>query len=95
MVLEGFQTAHAKYHPKNDNVPFKHVSGGNFSLPVIHSDNSILRFYFTLTKHEQLERVDHGHLFTRHSAGTNLIQKSKITTRIIEDVVSKNEETTG
>ena len=45
------------------------------SLPVIHSDDSILRFHFTLTKHEQLQRVDHGHLFTRHSASTNLIQR--------------------
>jgi len=43
--------------------------------PVIHSDDSILRFHFTLTKHEQLERVDHGHLFTRHSASTNLFSE--------------------
>lgn len=47
-------------------------------LPVIHSDDSIFRFHFTLTKHEKLKRVDHGHLFTRDSTGTNLIQKNNM-----------------
>lgn len=42
------------------------------ALPVIHSDDSIFRFHFTLTEHKQLEWIDHGHLFTRYSASTNL-----------------------
>ena len=79
MVLVGFQTTHAKNYPKNDSARLMYVSA-RVSLPVIHSDDSIFRFHFTLTKHEQLERVDHGHLFTRHSTGTNLIQKRKTKT---------------
>ena len=45
-------------------------------LPVVHSDDTIFRFYFTLAKHEQLKRIHHCHLLTRHSSGTNLQQKN-------------------
>ena len=45
-------------------------------LPVVHSDDTIFRFHFTLAKHEQLKRIHHCHLLTRHSSGTNLQQKN-------------------
>ena len=86
---------------KKMSVPFTYMNT-RVCLPVIHSDDSIFRFHCTLTKHEQLERVDHGHLFTRHSAGTNLIQRSKITRSYKMEKEKKrkrkerkSEETTG
>ena len=45
--------------------------------PVVHSDDTVFRFDFTLTEHQQLERIYHGHLFARNSARANLQQTKK------------------
>ena len=52
--------------------------------PVVHSDDTVFRFDFTLTEHQQLERIYHGHLFARNSARANLQQTKKTTTQICE-----------
>ena len=47
--------------------------------PVVHSDDTVFRFDFTLTEHQQLERIYHGHLFARNCARANLQQTKKTT----------------